>query len=111
METLEVECEAGNLKDCDIFMMMDNSTAEACFYCGTSISRKLFELVLRLHKLEMTAGLVLHAIHCAGTRMVAQGTDGLSRGDLLEGVMKGDDFLSFVPLHQSALARSPGLED
>jgi hypothetical protein len=51
----------------------------------------------------MTAGLVLHVIHCAGTRMIAQGMDGLSWGDLLKGVMKGDDFLSFIPLHQSAL--------
>ena len=111
VETLEVECEAGNLRDCEMFMMTDNSTAGACFYRGTSSSQKLFELVLRLHKLEMTAGLVLHVIHCAGTRMIAQGTDGLSRGDLLEGVMKGDDILSFVPLHQSALERSTGLEE
>jgi hypothetical protein len=28
VETLEVECKAGNLKDCEIFMMTDNSTAE-----------------------------------------------------------------------------------
>jgi hypothetical protein len=35
---------------------------------------------------------------------------GLSRGNLLEGVMKGDNFLSFVPLHLSALERSSDLE-
>jgi hypothetical protein len=110
VETLEAEVEAGNLKNCEMFMMTDNSTAEACFYRGSSRTEKLFELVLRLHKLEMTAGMVLHIIHVAGTRMIAQGTDGLSRGDLLEGVMKGEDFLSFVPLHLSALDRSPDLE-
>ena len=54
--------------------------------------------------------MVLHIIHVAGTRMIAQGTDGLSRGDLLEGVMKGIDFLSYVPVHLSALDRSPELE-
>jgi hypothetical protein len=92
VETLETEVEAGNLKNCEMFMMTDNSTAEACFYRGTSSSKKLFELVLRLHKLKMTAGMTLHIIHVAGTRMIAQGTDGLSGGDLLEGVMKGKDF-------------------
>jgi hypothetical protein len=110
VETLEAEAEAGNLNNCEMFMMTDNSTAEACFYRGTSGSEKLFELVLRLHRLEMTAGILLHIVHVAGTRMIAQGTDGLSRGDLLEGVMKGEDFLSFVPLHLSALERSPELE-
>jgi hypothetical protein len=93
-----------------MFMMTDNSTAEACFYRGTSGSKKLFDLVLRLHKLEMTSGMVLHIVHVAGTRIIAQGTDGLSRGDLLEGVMKGIPFLSYVPLHLSALERSPELE-
>jgi hypothetical protein len=91
-------------------MMTDNSTAESCFYRGTSSSYKLFERVLRLRRLEMTAGLIIHVVHCAGTRMISQGTNGLSRGNLLEGVMKGDDFLSFVPLHLLALERSPDLE-
>jgi hypothetical protein len=31
METLEAEVKAGNLENCEIFMMTDNSTAEACF--------------------------------------------------------------------------------
>ena len=61
-----------------MFMMTDNSTAEACFYRGTSGSRKLFELVLRLHKLEMAAGMLVHIFHVAGTMMIAQGNDGLS---------------------------------
>jgi hypothetical protein len=60
--------------------------------------------------MEITAGMTLHIIHIAGTRMIAQGTDGLSRGDFLEGVMKGEEFFSFVPLHLSALERSPELE-
>jgi hypothetical protein len=37
--------------------------------------------------------------------MIAQGTDGLSRGIMTQGVMKGGSFLEFVPLHQSALDR------
>jgi hypothetical protein len=52
---------------------------------------------------------VLHVIHVAGTRMIWQGTDGLSRGDSSAGVMTGDSVLSFVPLHLSATDRSTSL--
>jgi hypothetical protein len=41
--------------------------------------------------------------------MIAQGTDGCSRGVRLEGVMAGKDVLSFVDLGKSALKRSPAL--
>jgi len=44
-------------------------------------------------------------------RMIFQGTDGLSRGDETGGVLSGDDMLSFVPLHQTALERSDALKD
>ena len=39
--------------------------------------------------------------------MILQGTDGLSRGDMLEGVMRGESMLTHVPLHLSALERWP----
>ncbi len=42
--------------------------------------------------------------------MIKQGTDGLSRGDLVEGVMRGESMLSFVPLHRSCIDRSPLLK-
>jgi len=38
--------------------------------------------------------MVIHVIHVSGKRMIAQGTDGVSRGFLMEGVMAGDDMLS-----------------
>lgn len=41
--------------------------------------------------------------------MISQGTDGVSRGNLLEGVMVGKNMLSFVPLNLSAIDRSKGL--
>jgi hypothetical protein len=40
----------------------------------------------------------LHVVHVAGTRMIAQGTVGLSQGIFLEGVMRGEDMLSFMDL-------------
>ena len=86
-----------------MFLFTDNSTAEAVFYKGNSTSRPLFELMLRLRKLEMAGDLILHVIHVAGTRMVAEGADGGSRGDLNQGVMAGQSILDFVPLHLTAL--------
>ena len=89
-------------------MFTDNLVTERAFFNGTcSRSRLLFELVLRLRLLEMHSGWKLHAIHIAGTRMTCQGSDALSRGDLLAGVMGGKEMLSFLPLHLSALERLP----
>ena len=53
----------------------------------------------------------LEIIHVAGTRMIDQRTDGLSRGDMYEGVMSGSSMLSFIPLHLSASERSPQVID
>ena len=75
------------------------------------MSKKLFELVLRLKKLELFIGSIIHFVHVSGHRMIAQGTDGTSRGDLGEGVMKGQSMLSFVPLHLTALERSKNLKE
>ena len=50
-------------------------------------------------------------IHVAGTRMIEQGTDGLSRGNLLEGVMQTGNMMSWIPLHLSAVKTQPNLFD
>ncbi len=59
----------------------------------------------------MEHGFTLHVVHITGTRMIAQGTDGLSRGILLEGVVRGEDMLSFIDIARTALERHPGLLD
>ena len=41
--------------------------------------------------------------------MKASGVDGLSRGDLMEGMMGGQDPLSFIPFNLGADERSNGL--
>ena len=52
----------------------------------------------------------LHALFwVAGTRMIDQGTDGLSRGGLLNGAMAGDSMLRFVPLNRGVEEREGGL--
>jgi hypothetical protein len=111
VEALESAYSDGLLANREIFMFTDNSTAEAAFFKGSSSSELLFELVLRLRKLEMSGDCIIHMIHVAGTRMIHQGTDGLSRGDKTSGVMAGDSMLSFIPLHLSALDRSPSIRD
>jgi hypothetical protein len=111
VESLEAQVADGRLRGAEVFLFTDNSTAEAVFYKGNSTSRPLFELMLRLQKLEMAGELILHVIHVAGTRMVAEGADGGSRGDLNQGVMAGQPILDFVPLHLSALERSDKVEE
>jgi hypothetical protein len=110
VEALELEARESRLKGCEVFMFTDNSTVEAAFFRGTSSSERLFLLVLRLRKLEVNHQCLIHVIHVAGTRMIGQGSDGLSRGNLTEGVMTGQSMLSYVPLGKTALERAPALE-
>jgi len=89
-------CSKGLLKDAELFVFTDNTSAESAFYKGTSSSKRLFELTLDLRKLQMNDGLALHLIHVAGKRMIAQGTDGLSRGISYQGIMTGTPFLDVL---------------
>jgi len=109
VETLEEGVHLGDLHLSEVFIFTDNSSAEGCFYKGNSPSRTLFYLILRLRLLEMTGQLRLHMIHVAGSRMIDQGTDGLSRGDFASGVMAGQSMLSYIPLHEDAFQRHPPL--
>ena len=109
-QSLEREVSSELMKGAEVFIFTDNSTAEGAFFKGTSSSKTLFEIVLRLRKLEFQSKIKIYFIHVAGTRMISQGTDGLSRGDLREGVMRGAGMLSFVPLHLSAVERSESLK-
>jgi len=109
VEFMEAGAKEGIFENAEVWMFTDNSTAEACYFRGTSKSKPLFELVLRLRQLEMKTGCRVFLVHVAGARMIEQGSDALSRNDLNTGVMAGLDMLDFVPLHRSALDREPGL--
>ena len=41
--------------------------------------------------------------------MISQGTDGLSRGDMYEGITKGETMIYFLLLEKSAPTRSPDM--
>ena len=103
------EGEAGRLRDSFVIFCTDNTTVETALYKGTSDSPLLLEMVIEFHTMLMEFGCQAFISHVAGTRMIAQGGDGLSRGALNEGVMRGDDFLSFIPFHLSAIEREQKL--
>jgi len=104
---LELAKEDGTLRNSEVFVFTDNSTAEAAYFKGTSSSQMLLDLLLRVKCIQTHCEVVIHFVHVAGKRMISQGTDGLSRGLCAEGAMGGKDFLSYVPLHLSALEREP----
>ena len=57
---------------------------------------------------DMGTYCILHLIHVAGTRMKLLVIDGLSRGDILEGMMNGQNPLDFIPMNESDDNRSGG---
>jgi hypothetical protein len=107
---LEAEAAAGSLEGAIVFLCTDNSTVEAALAKGNSSSRKLFYLVLRVRLLEMKHGCRIIVSHVSGERMKAQGTDGVSRGHMKEGVSAGMSMMSFIPFHLTASDRSPAVK-
>lgn len=77
-----IEASLPDLEGAELFLYTDNSTAESTYYHGNSSNKFLFELIVKLRLLDMTSFLCLHLLHIAGTRMVSQGTDAISRGTL-----------------------------
>ena len=111
VEAIRDLAEEGKLEGCEVFLFTDNSVAERAYFRGTSTSRSLFELILELRKLSISGLFKLHVSHVSGSRMIASGIDGASRSDMGTGVFQGKDMLDFVPLHLTALERSPGLKN
>jgi hypothetical protein len=108
---LEDLLESGKVKrGTELWLFTDNAVSESAFNKGSSKSKALHELCARVRRAEMAYSLQVQVIWIAGTRMISQGTDGLSRGDLTSGVMAGDEFLSHIPLNQGAFERSPVLK-
>jgi hypothetical protein len=91
----------------EFFLFTDNWSAEAAFYRGSAKSKSMLALMLRLHKICMNGQSFIHIIWVSGKRMIAQGTDGLSRSDYSTGVMRGQPMLEHIPLNLSAYDRQP----
>jgi hypothetical protein len=71
----------------------------------------LFELLVTLYKLQMKYDLVSHVIWIAGTCMIQQGTDGLSRGEEMGPATQGLSLVEVAPLHLGGLEQSPQVLD
>ena len=95
----------------EVWIFTDNAVAESSFNKVASKSKLLHDLCVLLRKAEMSHGLHINMVWIAGTRMIAQGTDGLSRGDLTSEVMAGDSFLSHIPLDLETFSRSAALQE
>jgi hypothetical protein len=110
VNAIEEEINAGRLTDSVLFFFTDNSKVESALCKGNSKSRKLFELVVRFRQLQFTSGIQVVESHVAGSRMIEQGKDGVSRGCMREGVAAtGMGMLDHVPLHLSCCQRHPAI--
>jgi hypothetical protein len=110
VEALLDEAREGHLCNTLIFLCTDNSTVASVLAKGNSSSPKLFKLVLKICLLEMQEGAKIIVSHILGECTKAQGTDGVSRGQLKKGVLVGKDMLCFIPFHLFAVQRSPKVE-
>lgn len=110
LDSLRRAVEDHKLRGLELYIFTDNTTAEATFWKGWSQDKLLSGIVLEMRKLEMEHDLLLHIIHVSGTRMIGQGTDGMSRADHSTGVMDGDTMEQHIPLNESAFERSTKLE-
>lgn len=111
VQRLEQAVAEDVLSDAEVFLFTDNIVFEGTYYKANSSGPALLDFVRRLHVAVMQGNLILHVIRIAGTRMNECGIDGLSRGDILEGMMAGVDPLLFTSLASGPLDRVPQLEN
>lgn len=83
-------------KGTEVFICTDNQVAESTYFKGLAESCKLHEMIVRLRKLEMEGGLIVHFLWISGKRMIRQGTDGLSCGGFASRTMQGNLFLGYL---------------
>ena len=81
----------------------DNAVSSGVFNGGTSTSKSLHEITLEVKIKEMEHNAFIHLFHMSGTRMIAVGIDGLSRGDFESGVMTGQSMLRYLPFAKTAI--------
>ena len=92
-----------------VLLATDNEVVERALYKGNSSSKIIFNLVLRLKGLQLAYSCKIVVTHVSGLRMIYQGTDGISRGKLEQGVSIGQYMLLHCPWGTSALTASETL--
>ena len=86
-----------------MILAIDNTIVEVEMYKGNSSSEKLFDLVVHLRQADLKFSTKLLLTHLAGTRMIEQGPDRVSRGSPEEGMAAGKDMIKFCPWGKSAI--------
>ena len=109
MHAIRSEAKTGLFHHAIVFLMTDNFTVEAAIMKGGSPSPHLHVLVRDIKMLQMKFCFVVHVTHGSGKRMIAQGTDGVSRGSLQPRTLLHKPIREFAPLHLSALERCKNL--
>jgi hypothetical protein len=93
-----------------LFIFVDNEVTERTWFNGTSSSVELFELVVELRQEEIIGNFIVKMIHISGERMIREGTDALSRGEVHARDLM-NEILHNVPLDEAPCARSPKLRE
>jgi hypothetical protein len=65
IHAIESAVHGSLLHDAELFLFTDNMLVESAFHRSTTTSKRLFPLILRLHKLQMES-LFIHVVHIAG---------------------------------------------
>ena len=81
-----------------------------CFIKRTSNNSLLFDIVLRIYKVQVKGELILHIFHIVVPIMIEADIYGLFRGNNLGGMMKGLDLLKIVLLGRGATEISENFE-
>jgi hypothetical protein len=90
-----------------IFFNIDNQTAEGSCFQGPTRSRALFELIVTVYKLQLHRDFPPYVVWIAGTKMIQQGTYGLSRGDDNGPATSGVTLSGMFLLHLGACEINP----
>ena len=90
------------VKGSEVSIITDYAVADSTYFKSSVKVRLLHDTIVQLLKLELEGQSIIHFIWCGGSRMISQGTNRLSIGELAAGVMQGKKFLDFLPLNESA---------
>jgi hypothetical protein len=82
VQTVELEAQQETLKGAILFLFTDNSTVKGALFKGNTPSWLLFELIVRLRKVQISIAATIVVSHVSGKRMISQCTDGISWRDL-----------------------------
>ena len=99
LDSVRQEGEQGISKNSLMFSHTDNGLVESAIYQGPSDCSHLLDMVIEFSVMQIEFTFTCSVVHVAGTQMIEQGVDGLSRGSTNKVEMIGRDFLFFSPLH------------